>query len=159
MADFTVPFVINGEYSVADEVFDVTSPESEQPVHKCGLATTSTAKRATTAAANAADAWSRCTPDQRRDIFLRAAEELEAKRDELVNAMKNEVGAPQQWANFNVDTSINMLKGVAGSVSSLQGHADQLEDPNSSGLVLLEPYGAVLAIAPWYVKHMAPYIV
>ncbi|KAF4950874.1 hypothetical protein FSARC_13074 [Fusarium sarcochroum] len=154
MADYTVPFVINGEHSIADEVFSVITPESEQPIHNCGLATTSTAKRATAAAAKAYDGWSRSTPDQRRDIFLRAAAELENTRQDLVRVMKNEIGAPQQWADFNVDTSINMLKGVAGSVSSLQGHAVQLANPRSSGLVILESYGVVLAIAPWN----APYI-
>ena len=52
-------------------------------------------------------------------------------------------------ANFNLDVTIDMLKDTAGHISSLAGSVPALADPTCSSMILREPYGVVLAIAPW----------
>ena len=149
MLGHPIPCIIDGESVMLNEVFDIISPDSGQTVHQCSLATVKIAKSATRAANNAAEAWRHSTHDQRRDIFLGAAELLYARQEELIAVMRAEIGASYQWAKFNVNVASKMLKGVVDSIGLLGGQVAQLADENTSGLVLLEPYGVVLAIAPW----------
>jgi acyl-CoA reductase-like NAD-dependent aldehyde dehydrogenase len=151
MSSFTVPIVINGEHATAEQVFDVVSPGTGEKVHQCALSTAETAVRAVEAAADAFPAWSQSQLTERRRIFLEAARLMAEEKASFVEAMSQEISAPGPWASFNVDTTISIIEGVAGVLNCLSGEVTTLQDPNSSGMILYEPYGVALAIAPWYV--------
>ncbi|KAI9147323.1 Vanillin dehydrogenase [Paramyrothecium foliicola] len=154
MTDFVVPSVVAGKNVAPEEVFDVLSPANGQVLHQCGLATTSLASEAVVAAASASKDWAQTSTGRRREIFLAAAAILESEKDMLAGVMKDEVCAEQEWAEHNIKASIKMLESVADNVSSLNGLSPTLADTRLSGLIVHEPYGVVLAIAPWN----APYI-
>lgn len=63
--------------------------------------------------------------------------------------MVEETGASDYWAGFNVRLSIDMLKDVAGRISSIKGEAPILGEEGTSAIVYKEPYGVILGIAPW----------
>ncbi|UNI23394.1 hypothetical protein JDV02_009216 [Purpureocillium takamizusanense] len=151
---FTVPFSIGGNDCYTDAAFDVISPSNGKLAHRCGSATVADASAAITAAADAFKTWRTTTPVQRRDIFLKAAEVMAARREELASYMATETGATPPWCNFNLDVGIGMLKDVAGRIATLDGSFPALMDPTTSAIVMREPYGVVLAMAPWN----APYI-
>ncbi|KAI1338287.1 aldehyde dehydrogenase domain-containing protein [Xylariaceae sp. FL0016] len=151
---YTVPFFIGGVEQTPSETGDVVSPSTGKVVHKYGVASESDATAAVEAAAAAGKEWRKTTPGARRDIFLKAAELMTQRREELSQYMIDEVGASQGWASFNLDVSTEVLKDVAGRVSSLGGSVPMASDPNLGAMVLKEPYGVVLAMAPWN----APYI-
>jgi len=151
---YTVPFFIGGEEVLPPKTFDVVSPGTGEVVHKSGSASDVEVKAAADAATKAFKTWKNSLPHERRDIFLKAAEVFEKRREELGNYMMSETGAPRQWADFNIQTARDFLFDMAGRVATLDGAFPTTKDPNFGALVLKEPFGAVLAIAPWN----APYI-
>ncbi|KAI0506954.1 Aldehyde/histidinol dehydrogenase [Xylaria bambusicola] len=155
MAPYTVPFIVNGEELIGKETFEVKSPASGQVVHLCGVATVSDADAAVDAAAAAASAWRDTTTSSRRDILLKAAELMTERRSELSQYLVDEIGQPQGWATFNLDVGIDLIKDAAGRIgASVEGSVPRPSDPSMGAMVWREPYGVVLAIAPWN----APYI-
>ncbi|KAI1378678.1 aldehyde dehydrogenase [Hypoxylon crocopeplum] len=154
MSTYTVPFVINGEELRIENTFDVKSPDTGEVLHKCGIATEADALTAVEAAAAAGPKWRSSLPAERRDVFLRASEIMNNRRDELAQYMIDEVGASQDWADFNLNLVVDMFKDVAGRVNAVEGTVPACADPDISAMVLKEPYGVVLAMAPWN----APYI-
>ncbi len=149
MTGYTVPFIINGEERHTEKSFEVVSPASGEVVHRCGIATEKDVLAAVDAAVTAGRQWRNTTPIQRRDILLRAAEIMSEKRVELAEHMVDEVGADLGWANFNLNTAIEMFKDTAGRIASLNGIVPTSSDPGRGSIILREPYGVVLAIAPW----------
>jgi acyl-CoA reductase-like NAD-dependent aldehyde dehydrogenase len=149
MATYTVPFIINGEEQVAKETFEVKSPSTGELVHLCGVATEAHANAAVEAAATAFPAWRDVGIGARRDIILKAAELMDQRRPELEQYLIDEMGVERGWALFNLNITIEMIKDAAGRVSSLGGYIPKPADPNTSAMVWREPYGVVLAIAPW----------
>ncbi|KAI1115733.1 aldehyde dehydrogenase [Nemania sp. NC0429] len=154
MAPHTVPFIINGEERFAKDTFEVTSPATGEVVHLCGAATVSEANDAVEAAAAAATPWRDATVGTRRDILLKAADLMNQKRLELGQHLIDETGQPRGWAEFNLDVTIDMIKDAAGRISTLGGSVPRPANPDTAAMVWKEPYGVVVAIAPWN----APYI-
>jgi len=151
---YAVPFWINGEEVCPEKNFDVVSPATVEVVHQCGSATDAEVKAAIESAETAFKTWKKTLPKVRRDIFLKAAEVMERRRDELGSYMMSETGAPKQWADFNINVARDFLIDIAGRVGTLEGAIPTTQDPNTGALILREPFGVVLAIAAWN----APYI-
>lgn len=147
--DYTVPLLINGVEKITSTTFDVVSPENGNVIHKCSSASVEDAKAAVDAAAAAFHSWKTTVPKQRREIFLKTAEIMEKRRTELVQYLMEETGGNSVWANFNLDMAIDFIKDIAGRVSTIQGLLPIADDKNRTGMILKEPYGVVLAIAPW----------
>lgn len=145
----TVPLLINGKAVVASKTFDVTNPATGKVVHPCSSASEQDALAAVEAAAQALPAWKAMVPGKRRDIFLKAAEVMEARRDELATTMMEEVGVPRQWADFNLSVARDLILDVAGRLVTIEGSIPTPQDPNTGAFVLKEPFGVILAIAPW----------
>lgn len=147
---YTVPLFIDGQEYHPPETFDIVSPVTGNTAHGCGAASADDAATAVDAAAAALKSWRRTTPSQRRDIFLRAPDIISRRREELVCCMMQETGATRPWADFNVDLATEILKDTAGRIATLEGSFPPLMDPEFSGIIMREPYGVVLAVAPWY---------
>lgn len=145
----TVPFFINGKEVTASKTFDVTNPATGKIVHSCSSATEDDALAAVNAAAEALPAWKAMVPVQRREIFLKAAEIMEKRREELAKTMVEELGVPQQWADFNITVAKSLILDVGGRLVTIEGSIPTPQDPNTGAFVLKEPFGVVLAIAPW----------
>ncbi|KAJ4137466.1 hypothetical protein NW768_003053 [Fusarium equiseti] len=150
----TVPFLINGSDQVSERTIDVISPASGEVVHRYSSADVKDANAAVDAAAEAFKSWRKTRPAERRDLLLKAAEIMDRRRDELREYAMSECGSDAAWANFDINTGISHIKEVAGRVGTLEGAIPTVSDPNTTALVLREPYGVVVAIAPWN----APYI-
>lgn len=146
---YSVPFFINGEEVRPEKKFEVKCPASGKVVHQSSSATEAEARAAIDTAANAFKTWKKSHPRQRRDILLKAVEVMERRREELGQYMMDETGCPRQWADFNIGASKELLLDVAGRLPSLEGSIPPVADPNSGAMILKEPFGVVLAIAPW----------
>ncbi|KAG5743765.1 hypothetical protein H9Q70_013528 [Fusarium xylarioides] len=150
----TVPFLINSSDHTSERAVDVVSPASGEVVHRYHSADVKDVNAAVEAAAEAFKSWRKTRPSERRDLFLKAAEIMEKRRDELRKYSMSETGSDATWADFDISTGISHLKEVAGRIGTLEGAIPTVSDPNTTALVLREPYGVVVAIAPWN----APYI-
>jgi acyl-CoA reductase-like NAD-dependent aldehyde dehydrogenase len=110
-------------------------------------------QRSATDAANAAaaafPAWSALGPNARRSLLNRAADELEARADQFVEAMTSELRASEPWARFNVMLGAGMLREAAALTTQISGEVIPSDKPGLLSLALREPAGVVLGIAPW----------
>jgi acyl-CoA reductase-like NAD-dependent aldehyde dehydrogenase len=116
---------INGNYgpSSSGETFEVHNPFSGQVVGTAASASSADGKAAVDAAAKAFKTWEYSSPNDRRDIFLRAATLLESDkyRAKVAQCMAEEVAAPLYWSLFNIMGSANLLRTQAGMVERLKG--------------------------------------
>jgi delta 1-pyrroline-5-carboxylate dehydrogenase len=149
-AGYCVPFFIDGKEVHTEQKFDVVSPSSGEIVHRCSSATTADALAAVDAATTAFKSWRKSTPGERRDIFLKTVEVMNKRKDELCQYLMDETGGSRPWAEFNIMVATDLIKDVAGRIPTIEGSIPMLADGTVSGLVLKEPYGVILAIAPWY---------
>ncbi|KAL2154390.1 hypothetical protein VTH82DRAFT_3066 [Thermothelomyces myriococcoides] len=146
---YSVPFYINGKEVHPEKKFSVVSPATGKVVHQAGSASETEVRAAVDTAAEAFRTWRKSLPRTRRDILLKAADVMEQRREELGNYMVDETGCPRQWADFNITAAKEFIIDVAGRVSSLEGSIPTAADPDTGALVLREPFGVILAIAPW----------
>jgi acyl-CoA reductase-like NAD-dependent aldehyde dehydrogenase len=65
-----------------------------------------------------------------------------------------ETGCPRQWADFNVNATKQLILDVAGRLATLDGSVPTPANPDTGAMIVTEPFGVILAIAPWN----APYI-
>ena len=148
---YIVPLLINGKEVTTTTTFEVVSPTSHKQVWQSSSASLEDAKAAISAAQAAFPAWSKMKPTAKRAVFTKAADIIEARAAELAEYMKVETGAASAFSDgFNVPKTADMLRDVAGRLSTVMGHIPTCEEEGTSALIMKEPYGVVLGIAPWY---------
>ncbi|PRY75469.1 acyl-CoA reductase-like NAD-dependent aldehyde dehydrogenase [Yoonia maritima] len=146
-----VDLFIDGEYVPAEDnrVFTHKNPVSEEIVTEAAAASLADVSRAVDAAARAFSGWSSTGPGQRRRALLAAAENLKARGDDIVQAMKDEIGATEAWARFNVMLAADMLVEAAALTTQIKGEIIPSNRPGSTAMAIRQPAGVVLAMAPW----------
>lgn len=149
-SNYTVPLQINGAEITTHTTFDVIDPATESTVWKSSSASIEDVRNAAKAAEAAFPAWAKKKPSVRRDILLRAADILEKRTDELVGYMKLETAATDHTAHLNVTSAVAQLRQVASDTVAEAGFVPVCAEEGRSAIVIQEPYGVVLGIAPWY---------
>lgn len=125
------------------------SPTSGQKVTVAAAATVDDANKAAASAGVAFKSWSRTSPTERRRIMLKAADALEAKTPQFIEAMANEVGASELWSGFNVMLAANLFREAAGLATQIQGETIPTDKPGALSMTVRQPAGVVLSIVPW----------
>ena len=149
-SSYTVPLLINGEEITTKTTFSVISPSSHKQIRSASSASLDDVKSAISAAQAAFPAWAKTKPSTRRDIFLKAADIFTSRAVEVGRYMEEETGsAPAFSSGFNVPLTAEMFKDVAGRCSTITGIIPTCSQEGTSALVIKEPYGVVLGIAPW----------
>lgn len=142
---------INGSYVPAegDCTFTRANPVTGDVVTEAAAASLGDVARAVDAAAAAFGSWSVTSPGERRKKLLAAAENLSARADDIVQAMKDEIGATEAWARFNCMLAADMLVEAAALTTQIKGDVIPSNRPGSTALAIRQPAGVVLAMAPW----------
>lgn len=147
----TVPIQINGKEVKTEHTIDVVNPATGKVIWESSSASKKDAINAIEAAKAAFPAWSKTKPSKRRDILLKAADILASRAEEIGGYMIDETGAVSAYATgFNLPNSVEMLRDVAGRIVTATSYMPVVAEEGKSALVLKEPYGVVLGIAPWY---------
>jgi acyl-CoA reductase-like NAD-dependent aldehyde dehydrogenase len=65
--------------------------------------------------------------------------------------MEDEIRCSPTWSAINIDDGIAILESVASIITSgvLSGTSPIVSNPEAHAVVLKEPLGVVLGIAPW----------
>ena len=100
-------------------------------------------------AAQAFPAWAAMGPNARRAVLMKAADALDARAADLVNAMMSETGAAEAWVRFNIMLSVGMIREAAAITTQISGETIPSDKPGCIALTLREPVGVILGIAPW----------
>jgi acyl-CoA reductase-like NAD-dependent aldehyde dehydrogenase len=105
--------------------------------------------RAIASADQAFASWSQSSPTERRTVFLKAADLMNAKAQELTAAMAAETGGTFGWGMFNAGFAASILREAAASVTSPLGQVLATDTPGALSLAIRQPSGVVAAFAPW----------
>jgi len=106
-------------------------------------------KKAVDAASGAFPAWSATPPSEKRMVFLKAAEILEKRQQEVAQILIEETGAPFGWGMFQTILATGILREAASQVHRVTGEIIPADLPGAFFMALRQPVGVVAGIAPW----------
>lgn len=149
MSDMSM--LINGLKVTAEKgaTFERRNPLDGTVATRAPAASAADALMAAEAAAEAFRTWSETGPSERRNLLLKAAEKLEAKLPQFVEAVAAETGATGMWAGFNVMLAAGMIREAASLTTQVAGEVIPSDVPGSLSMGVRQPAGVVLGIAPW----------
>jgi acyl-CoA reductase-like NAD-dependent aldehyde dehydrogenase len=150
----TIPLWLDGKEVTTSKTFDVTSPVTNEVLYKAAAASEDDATAAIASAEKAGKMWSKTKPSVRRDIFLRAGEELAKRKEECFQYSRRETGTERSMFELEFALTLEACKTIAGLIPTVQGTIPTVAEEGSSAMVFREPYGVVLGIVPWN----APYV-
>jgi acyl-CoA reductase-like NAD-dependent aldehyde dehydrogenase len=142
---------IGGEWVDADggETFDVQDPFTGEVAVRVPAGGRADAARAVAAAAAAFPAWSQSLPVDRQRIFLKAADLLESRLDEVIALLARETGATFGIGMFQMGFVPGLLRQAANLGYAPAGEVIPSDHPGTLAMGLRRPVGVVGAIAPW----------
>jgi acyl-CoA reductase-like NAD-dependent aldehyde dehydrogenase len=142
---------VGGEWVGASDgrTFDDLDPYTGEIVAGIPAGTRDDARRAIEAAAAAAAEWAGTPPGVRQGIFLRAADILERRHDEVVDWLTRETGCTFGFAMFQMHFVPGLFRQAAGAAYTPIGEIIPSDLPGSFAMGIRRPVGVVAAIAPW----------
>jgi acyl-CoA reductase-like NAD-dependent aldehyde dehydrogenase len=141
---------IGGEWTDAADggTFDIKDPFTGETVATAPAGGAAEVTRAIEAAAAAFPAWAATPPSVRQGIFLKAADVLESRSDEVVAALARETGATFGFGMFQ----LHFVPGLFRQAAALPYQPIGTVIPSDTGAFSMgvrKPVGVVAAIAPW----------
>lgn len=147
-----LPLIINDESIVTDRVIEVHNPATGELLYPCAGASINDANRAVAAAKAAFPGWSKTHPRERRAILSKAADIMLSRKHEFIQIQIEETGAGRLFVEKTFMAGIAFLRDFAGMIPTIEGRAPIVVEEEQSALIVKQPYGVVLGIAPWYVS-------
>ncbi|MDB5704167.1 MAG: acyl-CoA reductase family protein, partial [Sphingomonas bacterium] len=140
---------IGGAARETAATFDRLNPVTGEVATTAPAATIADANAACDAAAAAFPIWSAMGPNARRALLNKAADALEAKAPQFIEAMMGEIGATQGWAGFNLMLAAGIVREAAAMTTQIGGEVIPSDKPGCIAMALCEPVGVMVGIAPW----------
>ena len=142
---------INGAWtsSTGARRIPVYNPSSGELLDTVPAGTAEDADRAISAAAAAFPGWRRLPAARRVAIQKAAATAMRRNADELARSLTLELGRPLAGARQEIERSADLLDYYAEEGLRLRGELPLLNEPDERVMVIKEPVGVVVAIAPF----------
>ena len=131
------------------ETFERMDPVSHEISTRASAANVEDAERAANAAARAFPAWSQTPPSERRALLNDAADILQRRTGDFVEAMIAETGATAAWGQFNCRLAANILREAGAMASQVTGEVIPADKPGSFAMAVRQACGVVFSMAPW----------
>jgi acyl-CoA reductase-like NAD-dependent aldehyde dehydrogenase len=141
---------IGGEWvpAASGETFDDLDPFTGDVVARIPAGAREDAHKAVEAAAAAFEEWSTAPPAVRQQVFLKAADVLESRHDEVVSLLARETGATFGFGMFQMHFVPGLFRQAAGTAYASMGEIIP-SDTGAFAMGIRRPVGVVGAIAPW----------
>jgi acyl-CoA reductase-like NAD-dependent aldehyde dehydrogenase len=141
---------LGGEWvdAAGGETFDDLDPFTGDVVARVAAATREDAQSAVEAAAGAFGEWSSAPPAERQRVFLRAADILESRQDDVVSWLARETGCTLGFAMFQMGFVPGLFRQAAGTAYAPMGEIIP-SDTGAFAMGIRRPVGVVGAISPW----------
>jgi len=140
--------------SVSGETFDDLNPYTGQVYAQVPAGTREDARQAVDAAEAAFPEWAASPPGMRRAIFLKAADIMERRSDELVKAMMEEVGGTIGISMFQMHFVPGLYRMAAGAGYDVKGEIIPADHKDSFFMAVRQPAGVVACFAPFNVPYI-----
>jgi acyl-CoA reductase-like NAD-dependent aldehyde dehydrogenase len=135
--------------AVGGATFDDIDPFNGNVVARVPAGAREDARRAIEAASAAFAEWSKAPPAVRQGIFLRAADILERRQDEVVSLLARETGASFGFGMFQMHFVPGLFRQAAALAYAPIGEVLPSDMPGAFAMGMRRPVGVVAAIAPW----------
>jgi acyl-CoA reductase-like NAD-dependent aldehyde dehydrogenase len=141
---------IGGEWVDAAEggAFDDLDPFTGDVVARVAAAGREDARRAVEAASNAFPAWWQAPPAEKQRVFLKAADLLDSRSEDVGGWLTRETGSAFGFSMFQLHFVSGLFRQVAGLPYAPIGEVIP-SDIGQFAMGLRRPVGVVGAIAPW----------
>jgi acyl-CoA reductase-like NAD-dependent aldehyde dehydrogenase len=142
---------IGGQWQTGEEgkTFEDRDPFTGDVVAVVPAGTRADAARAIAAAAAAFPAWAQSVPAERQRIFLKAADILEGRTDEIVGLLARETGCSFGFGMFQMGFVAGLFRQAAGAAYAPLGQVLPSDLPGAFAMGIRRPVGVVGAISPW----------
>jgi acyl-CoA reductase-like NAD-dependent aldehyde dehydrogenase len=142
---------IGGEWVEASsqETFDDYNPFTGEVYARVPRGKRADAAHAIEAAAAAFPAWAAMPPSERRKLFLRAADVMERRQQELIKILMEEAGTTVGFAGFQLWFVPTLLREAAAQTYNVTGEIIPADLPGAFHMALRQPTGVVVGIGPW----------
>jgi acyl-CoA reductase-like NAD-dependent aldehyde dehydrogenase len=142
---------INGKWTPSSDqaTFDVRNPYDDSLYARAAAGTATEADLAVTAAGSAFPAWADLAAERKQELFLRAAQIVESRRDNLARILAEETGASLRFARFQQDVVVKVLHQAASWVYEKPGEVLAADDPGTLSVAVRRPLGVVTCFTPW----------
>ncbi len=145
---------IGGEWVSAEKLFDDVDPYRGTVVARVPAGTRADAARAVDAAAAAFPAWADLPPAEKQALFLRAADIVERRADDIKKLLAAETGCAGGFAGFQVLTATRLLRQASNWGYLPVGEVIRSDIPGTFAMALRRPLGVVAGISPWNGAHV-----
>jgi acyl-CoA reductase-like NAD-dependent aldehyde dehydrogenase len=147
----TVQMYIDGEWTGASSgrTFDDMNPYTGEVFATVPRAGRSDTARAIDAAADAFPKWVTTPPAEKRKLFLKAADVLESRQNDFLQALMQETGSTFGFSMFQLGFTPNLLREAASQVYNVTGEIIPSDMPGAFFMATRQPAGVVAGIAPW----------
>jgi acyl-CoA reductase-like NAD-dependent aldehyde dehydrogenase len=146
-------FFIGGGWAraAANDKLNVISPVTEETVMTFAAATPADVDAAVAAARKAFDhgPWPRLSAEQRGEMLLKVAKELEKRLPELAQAWTTQVGAPISFTRYASGQAPGLFAYYGNLIKQTKLVDERTRDDGRKVRVVREPVGVVAAITPW----------
>ena len=105
------------------------------------------ADKAVTAAARCFEEWGAASPTLREEVLRRAADLMEANRDDIARIITLEQGKPIEESRGEIEYGVNFVRWYAAEARRMYGEIVPATDTAKHQLVFREPVGPVLLIS------------
>jgi len=156
MAAKTHKMFIGGKWvdSADGKTFEDMNPYTREVYAYLPAAKREDAKRAIEAAQAAFPGWAATPPSVKRKIFLKAADIMERRQDELVRAMMEEVGGTIGISMFQMFFVTGLYRMAAGAAYDVKGEIIPADYPNAFFMAMRQPAGVVSCFGPFNVPYI-----
>ena len=143
--------LIGGEWVDAADgrTFDDMNPFDGTVFARIPASSAADAQRAIEAADRAFPAWAAMGARARQALFLKAADILERRADELVLTMAHETGCANPFSRFQIQWAVGLLRQAAGYPYLPGGEIVASDTPGVFAMAIRKPLGVIGGISPW----------
>ncbi len=145
---------IGGQWTSSGEMFDDLDPYRGTVMARVPAGTRADAAQAVDAAAAAFPGWADLPPAGKQALFLRAADIVERRAEEITALLATETGCAAAFAGFQVLTATRLLRQAANWGYLPAGEVIRSDMPGTFALALRRPLGVVAGISPWNGAHV-----
>ncbi len=142
---------INGEWTAAADgaTYTKKNPYNGEFASQVPAGKREDARRAIEAAHAAFQTWGVTPPALRRGLFLKVADVLERRMQEVAKITAEETGQTFGWGMFNCIWSAGALREAAAQAYAAVGEVIPTDLPDTTAMAIRQPVGVVVGIAPW----------
>jgi vanillin dehydrogenase len=141
---------VNGEWlDPKGQTFPDFNPFNGEVVANIASGGREEALQAVAAAHAAFPAWAALPPAERMRLFLKAADVIERRAQDIVGFMAVETGSSAAFSMFQVQWSINLLRQSAGWAYLPVGDVLPSDTPDRFAMAVRKPLGVVAGFTPW----------